>query len=125
MHMKNFFISLVFFRTSPYKIRIAPLVASSNLGLMLIAGIFTLSAFVFVFMTFASHVYEIVNRPLWDRSFRDYIRCDANITILEKLHVDIEDPAATKCVIAHRPNIAVMKVNFQAFKSFFVVLFKF
>lgn len=82
-----------------------------QLHVFLLIGVFALSAFIFVFVTFASHVYQIVNQPLWDRSFRDYIRCDANITILEKLQPDIVDPAATKCVIEHRPNTAVLKVR--------------
>ncbi|XP_077972657.1 protein smoothened-like isoform X2 [Styela clava] len=84
---------------------------------MIRIGLFALVAFIFVFVTFASHVYEIVNQPLWDRSFRDFIRCDANITILEKLRVEIDDPAAPEaggCKIKNRPNIAVMKLHLFA-----------
>nr|NP_001071819.1 smoothened protein [Ciona intestinalis]BAE06698.1 smoothened [Ciona intestinalis] len=72
-------------------------------------GIFTFIAFVFVFITFAVHVYELTHQALWEASFRDFIKCEANVTILETL-----SGTPVVCELHNRPSIALMKLNLVA-----------
>lgn len=49
---------------------------SEWLNICLVLGVFAFFAFFFVIIAFAADTYEIVNQPMWDRSFRKYIRFD-------------------------------------------------
>ncbi|XP_077990386.1 protein smoothened-like [Glandiceps talaboti] len=71
-------------------------------------GVFALLCFLFVFTTFACHVYDFTNQHLWEQGFRDYIICEANVTIYK----DIQEPVA--CSINPRPNMAIYLIHLSS-----------
>nr|CAB3266401.1 smoothened protein [Phallusia mammillata] len=77
---------------------------------MIRIGVFTVLAFIFVFVTFAVHVYDFTNQAAWDRSFREYIKCEANVTVLQQLS---GSPPLT-CNLKNQPSISVIKLNLIA-----------
>ncbi|CAK8689281.1 unnamed protein product [Clavelina lepadiformis] len=77
---------------------------------MIRIGVFTVLAFVFVFITFAAHVYDYSHQALWEKSFKEYIKCEANVTILETLS---GYPPVT-CILKNHPNLSVLKLNLVA-----------
>ncbi|OXB56061.1 hypothetical protein ASZ78_013143 [Callipepla squamata] len=76
---------------------------------MLRLGIFGFLAFGFVFITFGCHFYDFFNQAEWERSFRDYVLCEANVTIATQTNKPIPE-----CMIKNRPNLLVEKINLFA-----------
>ncbi|XP_051031778.1 smoothened homolog [Phodopus roborovskii] len=76
---------------------------------MLRLGIFGFLAFGFVLITFSCHFYEFFNQAEWERSFRDYVLCQANVTIGLPTKKPIPD-----CEIKNRPSLLVEKINLFA-----------
>ncbi|XP_035688743.1 smoothened homolog [Branchiostoma floridae] len=74
-------------------------------------GIFAFLALGFVFITFACHVYEFSNHAEWEQSFRDYIRCEANVTIAEQL----SNQPIPECSMKSRPSLIIMEIHLFAF----------
>ncbi|XP_074553785.1 protein smoothened [Halichoeres trimaculatus] len=73
---------------------------------MLRLGIFGFLAFGFVFITFGCHFYDFFNQAEWERSFREYVLCEANVTIASQTNKPIPD-----CTIKNRPSLMVEKIN--------------
>ncbi|XP_070610602.1 protein smoothened [Erythrolamprus reginae] len=76
---------------------------------MLRLGIFGFLAFGFVFITFGCHFYDFFNQAEWERSFREYVLCEANVTIASQT-----DKPAPDCEIKNRPSLLVEKINLFA-----------
>ncbi|KAM3832816.1 LOW QUALITY PROTEIN: protein smoothened [Vipera latastei] len=76
---------------------------------MLRLGIFGFLAFGFVFITFGCHFYDFFNQAEWERSFREYVLCEANVTIATQTKKPIPD-----CGIKNRPSLLVEKINLFA-----------
>ncbi|NXX16879.1 SMO protein, partial [Podargus strigoides] len=76
---------------------------------MLRLGIFGFLAFGFVFITFGCHFYDFFNQAEWERSFREYVLCEANVTIATQTNKPIPD-----CKIKNRPSLLVEKINLFA-----------
>nr|5L7D_A Chain A, Smoothened homolog,Soluble cytochrome b562,Smoothened homolog [synthetic construct]5L7D_B Chain B, Smoothened homolog,Soluble cytochrome b562,Smoothened homolog [synthetic construct]5L7I_A Chain A, Smoothened homolog,Soluble cytochrome b562,Smoothened homolog [synthetic construct]5L7I_B Chain B, Smoothened homolog,Soluble cytochrome b562,Smoothened homolog [synthetic construct]7ZI0_A Chain A, Smoothened homolog,Soluble cytochrome b562 [Homo sapiens]7ZI0_B Chain B, Smoothened homolo len=76
---------------------------------MLRLGIFGFLAFGFVLITFSCHFYDFFNQAEWERSFRDYVLCQANVTIGLPTKQPIPD-----CEIKNRPSLLVEKINLFA-----------
>lgn len=76
---------------------------------MLRLGIFGFLAFGFVLITFACHFYDFFNQAEWERSFREYVLCEANVTIA--IHTNKPIP---NCEIKNRPSLLVEKINLFA-----------
>uniref|UniRef100_UPI00398F703B protein smoothened n=1 Tax=Pristiophorus japonicus TaxID=55135 RepID=UPI00398F703B len=76
---------------------------------MLRLGIFGFLAFGFVFITFGCHFYDFFNQADWERSFRDYVLCEANVSIAEQTNTPIPE-----CSIKNRPSLLVEKINIFA-----------
>ncbi|XP_011611689.1 protein smoothened [Takifugu rubripes] len=73
---------------------------------MLRLGIFGFLAFGFVFITFGCHFYDFFNQAEWERSFREYVLCEANVTIASQTNKPIP-----QCIIKNRPSLMVEKIN--------------
>uniref|UniRef100_A0A8D0AWS9 Protein smoothened n=1 Tax=Sander lucioperca TaxID=283035 RepID=A0A8D0AWS9_SANLU len=73
---------------------------------MLRLGIFGFLAFGFVFITFGCHFYDFFNQAEWERSFREYVLCEANVTIASQTNKPIPE-----CIIKNRPSLMVEKIN--------------
>uniref|UniRef100_A0A6I8RXK0 Protein smoothened n=1 Tax=Xenopus tropicalis TaxID=8364 RepID=A0A6I8RXK0_XENTR len=76
---------------------------------MLRLGIFGFLAFGFVLITFGCHFYDFFNQAEWERSFREYVLCEANVTIAEQTNKPIPE-----CEIKNRPSLLVEKINLFA-----------
>nr|XP_060632351.1 protein smoothened [Anolis sagrei ordinatus] len=76
---------------------------------MLRLGIFGFLAFGFVFITFGCHFYDFFNQAEWERSFREHVLCEANVTIATETKKPIPD-----CEIKNRPSLLVEKINLFA-----------
>ncbi|KAG8440101.1 hypothetical protein GDO86_006042 [Hymenochirus boettgeri] len=76
---------------------------------MLRLGIFGFLAFGFVLITFGCHFYDFFNQAEWERSFREYVLCEANVTIAEQHNKPIPE-----CEIKNRPSLLVEKINLFA-----------
>uniref|UniRef100_A0A8C9SW50 Protein smoothened n=1 Tax=Scleropages formosus TaxID=113540 RepID=A0A8C9SW50_SCLFO len=76
---------------------------------MLRLGIFGFLAFGFVFITFGCHFYDFFNQEEWERSFREYVLCEANVTIAHQTNKPIPE-----CTIKNRPSLLVEKINLFA-----------
>ncbi|KAF1593634.1 UNVERIFIED_CONTAM: hypothetical protein FQV15_0014862, partial [Eudyptes pachyrhynchus] len=76
---------------------------------MLRLGIFGFLAFGFVFITFGCHFYDFFNQAEWERSFREYVLCEANVTIATQTNKPIPN-----CEIKNRPSLLVEKINLFA-----------
>ncbi|KAG7455832.1 hypothetical protein MATL_G00245320 [Megalops atlanticus] len=76
---------------------------------MLRLGIFGFLAFGFVFITFGCHFYDFFNQAEWERSFREYVFCEANVTIAHQTNKPIPE-----CAIKNRPSLLVEKINLFA-----------
>ncbi|XP_028702112.2 protein smoothened isoform X3 [Macaca mulatta] len=76
---------------------------------MLRLGIFGFLAFGFVLITFSCHFYDFFNQAEWERSFRDYVLCQANVTIGLPTKKPVPD-----CEIKNRPSLLVEKINLFA-----------
>ncbi|XP_062929065.1 protein smoothened [Mobula hypostoma] len=76
---------------------------------MLRLGIFGFLAFGFVFITFGCHFYDFFNQADWERSFRDFVLCEANVSIAEQTNTPIPE-----CSIKNRPSLLVEKINIFA-----------
>ncbi|CAM5083877.1 unnamed protein product [Natator depressus] len=76
---------------------------------MLRLGIFGFLAFGFVLITFACHFYDFFNQAEWERSFREYVLCEANVTIAIQTNKPIPN-----CEIKNRPSLLVEKINLFA-----------
>ncbi|KAM4678643.1 protein smoothened [Discoglossus pictus] len=76
---------------------------------MLRLGIFGFLAFGFVLLTFTCHFYDFFNQAEWERSFREYVLCEANVTIAN--HTKAKPP---DCEIKNRPSLLVEKINLFA-----------
>ncbi|XP_072858536.2 protein smoothened [Pogona vitticeps] len=76
---------------------------------MLRLGIFGFLAFGFVFITFGCHFYDFFHQEEWERSFREHVLCEANVTIATQTNKPIPD-----CEIKNRPNLLVEKINLFA-----------
>ncbi|XP_078665081.1 protein smoothened-like [Branchiostoma floridae x Branchiostoma belcheri] len=74
-------------------------------------GIFAFLALGFVFITFACHVYEFSNHAEWEQSFRDFIRCEANVTVAELL----SNQPVPECSMKSRPSLIIMEIHLFAF----------
>lgn len=72
-------------------------------------GIFGFLAFGFVLITFGCHFYDFFNQAEWERSFREYVLCEANVTIAAQTNKPIPD-----CEIKNRPSLLVEKINLFA-----------
>ncbi|MBN3298400.1 SMO protein, partial [Amia calva] len=72
-------------------------------------GIFGFLAFGFVFITFGCHFYDFFNQAEWERSFREYVLCEANVTIAVQTNKPIPE-----CAIKIRPSLLVVKINLFA-----------
>ncbi|KFR13123.1 hypothetical protein N306_04208, partial [Opisthocomus hoazin] len=72
-------------------------------------GIFGFLAFGFVFITFGCHFFDFFNQAEWERSFREYVLCEANVTIATQTNKPIPD-----CEIKNRPSLLVEKINLFA-----------
>uniref|UniRef100_A0A3P9I1V0 Protein smoothened n=1 Tax=Oryzias latipes TaxID=8090 RepID=A0A3P9I1V0_ORYLA len=73
---------------------------------MLRLGIFGFLAFGFVFITFGCHFYDFFNQAEWEKSFREYVLCEANVTIASQTNKPIPE-----CTIKNRPSLMVEKIN--------------
>ncbi|CAK6961413.1 smoothened homolog [Scomber scombrus] len=73
---------------------------------MLRLGIFGFLAFGFVLITFGCHFYDFFNQAEWERSFREYVLCEANVTIASQTNKPIPE-----CNIKNRPSLMVEKIN--------------
>ncbi|AWO98068.1 putative smoothened -like [Scophthalmus maximus] len=73
---------------------------------MLRLGIFGFLAFGFVLITFGCHFYDFFNQAEWERSFREYVLCEANVTIASQTNQPIPE-----CTIKNRPSLMVEKIN--------------
>ncbi|XP_017349767.1 smoothened homolog [Ictalurus punctatus] len=73
---------------------------------MLRLGIFGFLAFGFVFITFGCHFYDFFNQAEWERSFREFVLCEANVTIAHQTKKPIPE-----CTIKNRPSLLVEKIN--------------
>lgn len=73
---------------------------------MLRLGIFGFLAFGFVFITFGCHFYDFFNQAEWERSFREYVLCEANVTIASQTNKPLPE-----CIIKNRPSLLVEKIN--------------
>uniref|UniRef100_A0A8B9HC78 Protein smoothened n=1 Tax=Astyanax mexicanus TaxID=7994 RepID=A0A8B9HC78_ASTMX len=73
---------------------------------MLRLGIFGFLAFGFVFITFGCHFYDFFNQAEWERSFREYVLCEANVTIAHETNKPVPE-----CAIKNRPSLLVEKIN--------------
>ncbi|KAM8973029.1 protein smoothened [Pelodytes ibericus] len=76
---------------------------------MLRLGIFGFLAFGFVLITFGCHFYDFFNQAEWERSFREYVLCEANVTIATQTNKPIPE-----CEIKNRPSLLVEKINLFA-----------
>nr|6D35_A Chain A, Smoothened,Soluble cytochrome b562,Smoothened [synthetic construct] len=76
---------------------------------MLRLGIFGFLAFGFVLITFGCHFYDFFNQAEWERSFREYVLCEANVAIAEQTNKPIPE-----CYIKNRPSLLVEKINLFA-----------
>ncbi|XP_073508628.1 protein smoothened [Phyllobates terribilis] len=76
---------------------------------MLRLGIFGFLAFGFVLITFSCHFYDFFNQAEWERSFREYVLCEANVTIAAQTNKPIPE-----CEIKNRPSLLVEKINLFA-----------
>ncbi|KAJ8262247.1 hypothetical protein GJAV_G00164270 [Gymnothorax javanicus] len=76
---------------------------------MLRLGIFGFLAFGFVFITFGCHFYDFFNQAEWERSFREFVFCEANVTIAHQTNKPIPE-----CNIKNRPSLLVEKINLFA-----------
>ncbi|XP_074831906.1 LOW QUALITY PROTEIN: protein smoothened [Carettochelys insculpta] len=76
---------------------------------MLRLGIFGFLAFGFVLITFACHFYDFFNQAEWERSFREYVLCEANVTIAIQTNKPVPN-----CEIKNRPSLLVEKINLFA-----------
>lgn len=76
---------------------------------MLRLGIFGFLAFGFVLLTFTCHFYDFFNQAEWERSFREYVLCEANVTIAAQTNKPIPE-----CEIKNRPSLLVEKINLFA-----------
>lgn len=73
---------------------------------MLRLGIFGFLAFGFVLITFGCHFYDFFNQAEWERSFREYVLCEANVTIAHQTNKPVPE-----CAIKNRPSLLVEKIN--------------
>ncbi|XP_062374032.1 protein smoothened [Sardina pilchardus] len=73
---------------------------------MLRLGIFGFLAFGFVFITFGCHFYDFFNQAEWERSFKEFVLCEANVTIAHETNKQIPE-----CIIKNRPSLLVEKIN--------------
>ncbi|KAM9705277.1 protein smoothened [Menidia menidia] len=73
---------------------------------MLRLGIFGFLAFGFVLITFGCHFYDFFNQAEWERSFREYVLCEANVKIASQTNKPIPE-----CTIKNRPSLMVEKIN--------------
>ncbi|CAM1302093.1 SMO (predicted) [Pycnogonum litorale] len=64
-------------------------------------------AFVFVVTTFVCHVIDYTHHSEWMDSFRDYVICEANVTVARKVTTDIVDV----CKIQSRPDLLVSQIH--------------
>ncbi|XP_053319493.1 smoothened homolog [Spea bombifrons] len=76
---------------------------------MLRLGIFGFLAFGCVLITFTCHFYDFFNQAEWERSFREYVLCEANVTIAAQTNKPIPE-----CEIKNRPSLLVEKINLFA-----------
>ncbi|XP_069485680.1 protein smoothened [Ambystoma mexicanum] len=72
-------------------------------------GIFGFLAFGFVLITFSCHFYDFFHQAEWERSFREYVLCEANVTIALQANKPVPD-----CEIKNRPSLLVEKINLFA-----------
>ncbi|XP_068128728.1 protein smoothened [Hyperolius riggenbachi] len=76
---------------------------------MLRLGIFGVLAFGFVLLTFTCHFYDFFHQAEWERSFREYVLCEANVTIASQ-----NNKPAPECEIKNKPSLLVEKINLFA-----------
>ncbi|KAL7979839.1 hypothetical protein Chor_008177 [Crotalus horridus] len=95
----------------PFVLTVAILAVAQALltGVLSSPGIFGFLAFGFVFITFGCHFYDFFNQAEWERSFREYVLCEANVTIAAQTKKPIPD-----CGIKNRPSLLVEKINLFA-----------
>uniref|UniRef100_A0A8C6SBK6 Smoothened, frizzled class receptor n=1 Tax=Neogobius melanostomus TaxID=47308 RepID=A0A8C6SBK6_9GOBI len=63
-------------------------------------------AFGYVLITFGCHFYDFFNQAEWERSFRDFVLCEASVTIASQTNKPLPE-----CTIKNRPSRMVEKIN--------------
>ncbi|XP_033640595.1 smoothened homolog [Asterias rubens] len=76
-------------------------------GTIIRIGVFASLAFLFVFITFACHLYDFTNQESWRKGFQDYLVCEANVTFLSGL----SKKPIESCSLNSRPHISVIMVH--------------
>ncbi|XP_071104100.1 protein smoothened-like [Haliotis cracherodii] len=74
-------------------------------------GIFATLAFVFVLITFSVHVYTFANENKWRESFKEYMYCEANVTITRT----VTNTTGRTCEVAHKPSVVALEIHIFAF----------
>ncbi|CAB3996833.1 smoothened homolog [Paramuricea clavata] len=65
-------------------------------------GIFAFLAFIFVGTTFACHLYDYHNQKIWERGYRQYMKCIADATIKK---------GPDQCKAANRPDLGIIELH--------------
>ncbi|MEE6515913.1 hypothetical protein FKM82_025050 [Ascaphus truei] len=106
---KNYRVMTLFSIKSKHPGLLSEKAASKINETMLRLGIFGFLAFGFVLITFGCHFYDFFNQAEWERSFREYVLCEANVTIAVQTNKPIPE-----CEIKNRPSLLVEKINLFA-----------
>ncbi|XP_033097394.1 smoothened homolog [Anneissia japonica] len=71
-------------------------------------GVFAVLAFSFIFISFACHLYEFTNQEAWEKGFRDYMVCEANVS---SLRLREETEHIPLCSMNSKPNLTVVMLH--------------
>ncbi|KAK3088510.1 hypothetical protein FSP39_020004 [Pinctada imbricata] len=74
-------------------------------------GIFTVLAFTFVLITFSVHLYIFTNEQSWQDSFKQYLYCEANVTVTKT----VSNTTTLTCSMSNRPSVAAYMIHIFAF----------
>ncbi|CAG2254965.1 SMO [Mytilus edulis] len=74
-------------------------------------AIFTALACVFVVITFSVHLYTFTNETEWEKHLKDYIFCQANVTVTTSVY----NTSNRVCSLGDRPSVAAVNFHILAF----------
>lgn len=81
-------------------------------SMILRIGLFLVTAVLLVSCTYVCHIYEFRNQPIWERSLRNYIACQANVGTAQS---PVPELPVRVCEPDSRPSLAMLQLHLVAF----------
>ncbi|KAG1695552.1 Ubiquitin carboxyl-terminal hydrolase 20 [Nymphon striatum] len=95
--------------------------AQRKIGIAIVRlGLSAFLALAFYLTTFGCHVYEFTLQHEWMNSFRDFVICEANVSVVQNFARNTTEPL--KCQIKSRPNLLVVQIHLISFFAAGVIM---